>query len=113
MRLTSKSKVKPIGQKFLVRPLPDQDRFQTRDTKITIHRPDVARDKPIVGHILAIGDGKEDTSYVGEWPPDGYKVGSLIIFGKYAGTEIPLEDTKEEEWPRIIGIAEVQGLVEG
>jgi chaperonin GroES len=54
--------------------------------------PDTAKEKPIRGFIVAVGPGKRLES--GEIQPMSVKVGDEILFGKYAGTEVKL-DNKE------------------
>lgn len=100
------TKVTPRGQKFLVQPMREEQR-----SKGGIVIPDSAENKPIVGRILAVGDGEEDTHFTGIWPPKGYEVGALVLYGRWSGTELPTQDL-EADRPRIIGIDEVQGLVE-
>ena len=52
--------------------------------------PDTAKEKPMEGKVMAIGGGKvrED----GTKAPMDLKIGDRILFGKYAGTEIKLDD---------------------
>ena len=51
--------------------------------------PDAAAEKPIKGEVIAVGSGKilED----GKVRPVGVKVGDIVLFGKYSGTEIKLD----------------------
>lgn len=51
--------------------------------------PDAAAEKPIKGEVLAVGSGKilED----GKVRPVGVKVGEIVLFGKYSGTEVKLD----------------------
>ncbi len=50
--------------------------------------PDAAKEKPIRGEILAVGDGKLLDS--GETRPVGVKAGDIVLFGKYGGTEVKI-----------------------
>lgn len=54
--------------------------------------PDTAKEKPITGIVKAIGPGKRNES--GQIQPIAVKIGDKILFGKYAGTEVKL-DNKE------------------
>lgn len=107
--LTSKHRVRPIGKNLLVKP-----ELPPKKTASGIHIPDNAKNKPLIGTVLAIGDGKTESKYVGEWPPDeiGVKKGSIVIFDRFAGVELMVDDLKEEEWPRLLHIDEVRGVVE-
>jgi chaperonin GroES len=76
-----------------VRPLHDRLLVQRNDsatqTKGGLYLPETAKEKPVEGTVLAVGDGRltED----GKSLPLQVKVGDRIIFGKYAGTEIKLD----------------------
>lgn len=71
---------KPFGDRVLVQVLPE-------DTGDNIVIPDAARKRPLVGKIISIGDGLRSES--GELLPVRAKEGDVILFGKYAGTEMP------------------------
>ena len=51
--------------------------------------PDSAKEKPMEGEIIAAGPGKREK---GELHPLDVKVGDRVLFGKYSGTEIKIED---------------------
>lgn len=68
--------------------------------------PDAAAEKPIKGEVLAVGSGKilED----GKVRPVGVKVGEIVLFGKYSGTEVKLDGAellvvKEDDLFAILG----------
>ena len=93
-----------------IRPLSDRVVVEPREleTKTAggIYIPDTAdKDKPIQGTIIAIGNGK----YVdGKLLPLQVKVGDQVLFGKYAGTNVKLDETdylvmREED---IMGVLE-------
>ena len=48
--------------------------------------PDTAKEKPMKGKVLAVGNGKVDE-------PMTVKVGDTVLYGKYSGTEISIEGT--------------------
>lgn len=108
MELNSKDVLRPVGARILVKLVPDNEKIAGS----VLVKPDSAQTKSSIGVVLALGDGKQETSYSGEWPPQGIKKGTLLLFSRFAGNEIPLEDVREKEWPRIIGIEEVLGIVE-
>jgi chaperonin GroES len=51
--------------------------------------PDSAKEKPMEGEIIAVGSGKREK---GETVPLDVKPGDRVLFGKYSGTEIKIED---------------------
>jgi chaperonin GroES len=51
--------------------------------------PDSAKEKPMEGEVLAVGPGRREK---GELYPLDVKVGDRVLFGKYSGTEIKVED---------------------
>jgi len=75
----------PIGDRIIVKALESEER-----TKGGIVLPDTAKEKPQEGKVLAVGKGRRLDS--GELKPLEVKVGDKILFGKYAGTEVKVED---------------------
>jgi chaperonin GroES len=59
-------------------------------TKTGIYLPDTAKEKPMEGKVIAVGPGRltED----GKRIPMDLKVGDIVIYAKYGGTEIKVED---------------------
>jgi len=76
--------VKPLADRVLVKPAAAEEK-----TKSGIIIPDTAKEKPMQGEIIAVGQGKvaED----GKITPLQVKVGDKILYGKYAGTELTFE----------------------
>lgn len=76
--------VKPLHDRVLVKPAAAEEK-----TKSGIFIPDTAKEKPMQGEIVAVGNGKvaED----GKVTPLQLKVGDKVLYGKYAGTEISFE----------------------
>lgn len=92
--------ITPLGDRILVKPLEAEEK-----TKGGIILPDTAKEKPQEGKVVAVGKGKvlED----GKIQPLEVKPGDKILYGKYSGTEIKLEDEehliiKEEDVLAII-----------
>ena len=79
------AKVKPLGDRVLVRPVDEAEQV-----KGGIIIPDTAKEKPQRGEVVAVGDGKVDDS--GNKIALAVKSGDTVLYGKYAGTEIRLED---------------------
>ena len=81
----AKIKIRPLGDRIVVEPLEAEEK-----TKGGIILPDTAKEKPQEGKVVAVGKGK-----VGE---DGkpvameVKVGDKVLYGKYSGTEITIDD---------------------
>lgn len=79
------AKVKPLGDRVLVKPVEEDEQV-----KGGIIIPDTAKEKPQRGAVVAVGDGKADDS--GNKIALSVKSGDTVLYGKYAGTEIRLED---------------------
>ena len=78
-------KVKPLGDRVLLKPEDEEEQV-----KGGIIIPDTAKEKPQRGKIVAVGDGKVDDS--GKKIPLSVKPGDVVLYGKYAGTEVTLDD---------------------
>lgn len=79
------SKLQPLGDRVLVRPIAKEEK-----TKSGIYLPDTAKEKPQEGEIIAVGPGKFDET--GKRIPMDLKVGDKVIYAKYGGTEIKVDD---------------------
>ncbi len=93
-------KIKPLYDHILV------ERIEEEVKKGGIIIPDTAKEKPQQGKIIAVGNGRKDDK--GNPIPLEVKKGDIILFGKYAGTEVKIEDKeyliiKEDD---ILGIVE-------
>jgi len=78
-------KIKPLNDRVLVIRTEDENR-----TKGGIIIPDTAKEKPQKGKVIAVGPGKMGEN--GNRIPLDVKVGDHIIFSKYAGNEIKIDD---------------------
>jgi chaperonin GroES len=92
-------KVKPLHDRVLVKRVEAEEKV-----KGGIIIPDTAKEKPLEGKVVGIGAGRLDEN--GKRIPLEVKVGDRVLIGKYAGTEIKIEDVehvivKEDE---ILGI---------
>ena len=80
-------KMKPLYDRVLVK------RFEEKEQKKgSIIIPDTAKEKPMEGKVVAVGAGAVNKE--GKRTPLEVKVGDRILFGKYAGTEIKLDDVE-------------------
>ncbi len=77
-------KIKPLGDRILVKPAPAEDK-----TKGGIILPDTAKEKPVVGEIIAIGPGRKSDDGILIAPE--VKVGDKVLYGKYSGTETTID----------------------
>ena len=78
-------KITPLGDRVLVRPL---EKDEAKKGGIII--PDTAKEKPQEGKVVAVGKGKVTDE--GKVLPMEVKAGDRVLYGKYAGTEIKLDD---------------------
>jgi chaperonin GroES len=77
-------KVKPLHDRVIVKRVEEEEK-----TKGGIIIPDTAKEKPVEGEIMAVGDGKVADD--GKKIALEVKVGDKVLFGKYAGTEIQID----------------------
>ena len=78
-------KLQPLADRLVVKPIEQEE-----VTKGGIVLPDTAKEKPQEGKVLAVGPGR--LSEAGKRVPMGVKVGDIVIYAKYGGTEIKIED---------------------
>ena len=78
-------KIRPLGDRILVKRLDNSEK-----TESGLYIPDSAQEKPQQGKVIAVGKGriKEDGSSC----PIDVKAGDTIIFGKYSGNEIKIDN---------------------
>ena len=78
-------KVTPMGDRILIKP---EGREET--TKSGLVLPDTAKEKPMEGRVVAVGKGR--TTDDGNVVKVDVKKGDLVLFAKYSGTEVRIED---------------------
>jgi len=78
-------KLKPLRDRVIIRRIEEEE---VAEGGIVI--PDTAREKPIKGEIVAVGPGRKDDD--GKIIPMNVKKGDTVVFRKYAGNEIVIDD---------------------
>ena len=78
------TKVHPLADRVAIRPLEE-----TEQMRGGLYIPDTAKEKPQQGEIIAAGPGRIEK---GERVPMELKVGDKVLYGKYSGTEVTIED---------------------
>lgn len=76
--------VRPLHDRVLVKRFSEEER-----SKGGIIIPDTAKEKPVQGEVIAVGQGRVTED--GKLRPLDVKKGDRVLFGKYAGTEIKIE----------------------
>lgn len=82
---TVQTQVRPLGDRVLVRPIEREE-----VTKSGIVLPDTAKEKPQRGEVLAVGQGRVNDK--GDRMPMDVKAGDQVLFAKYAGTELKIDE---------------------
>lgn len=72
--------IKPLSDRVLVKPAEAEEK-----TASGIFIPDTAKEKPQKGEVVAVGPGNKDEKLT-------VKVGDLVLYGKYSGTEITVDN---------------------
>src|ERR1700746_845256 len=79
-----KLKVPPWADRVAIRP-----REETEQRKGGLYIPDTAKEKPIQGEVIAVGAGRMEK---GQRVPMELKVGDRVVYGKYVGSQVELEE---------------------
>ena len=95
-------KFRPLHDRVVVRRVEEDTK-----TKGGIIIPDTAQEKPMEGEVIAVGPGGHDES--GKLIPIDVKSGDLVLFGKWSGTEVKLDDTEY----LIMKESDIMGVIEG
>lgn len=74
--------IKPLADRVLIKPAPAEEK-----TAGGIIIPDTAKEKPLQGEVLAVGNGTKDEEMV-------LKAGDTVLYGKYSGTEVEFDGEK-------------------
>ena len=73
--------IKPLADRVLVKPAAAEEKIGG------IIIPDTAKEKPLKGEVVAVGNGTKDEEMI-------LKSGDVVLYGKYAGTEVELDGEK-------------------
>jgi len=95
-------KIRPLQDRIVVKRLEGESK-----TKGGIIIPDTAKEKPIQGKVVAVGNGKVLKD--GKVRPVDVKVGDIVLFGKYTGSEVKLDGEEHV----ILREDDVLGVTEG
>jgi len=79
--------IRPLEDRVVIEPMEAEEK--TQETQGGIVLPDTAKEKPMKGKIIAVGDGKMLES--GKRAELLVKKGDKVLYGKYAGTEITID----------------------
>ena len=82
-------KLKPLEDRVIIKAVAKEE-----TTASGIVLPDTAKEKPMLGEVVAVGDGKWDEDGEKRIPVD-VKKGDKVIYGKYSGTEYKTADGDE------------------
>ena len=93
--------IRPLGDKIVIKVIEDAEQ-----TSGGIFIPDSAKEKSQRGEVIAVGSGK--TNDKGEKDPMEVKVGEIVLFAKYAGTDVKVAD----ETLKILSVSDVLGIIE-
>jgi len=94
--------IRPLQDRVIVKRMEEE---RTSSGGIVI--PDSATEKPIRGEVIAVGPGKVQDN--GKKLPVDLKVGDTVLFGKYSGTEVKIDD---EEY-HVMREDDILGVIEG
>ena len=101
--MATKVDFKPLGNRVVVEPLEGDEQVSAGG----IYIPDTAKEKPQEGKVVAIGSGTRTDD--GKIIPMDVKVGDLVLFGKWSGTEVKI-DGKEYS---IMKESDIMGISKG
>ena len=80
----TKLKVFPLADRVAISPMEE-----TEQMKGGLYIPDTAKEKPIQGDVTAVGPGRMEK---GQRVPMELKVGDRVVYGRYTGSQVELED---------------------
>ena len=93
--------IRPLGDKIVIKVIEDAEQ-----TSGGIFIPDSAKEKSQKGEVIAVGAGK--TNDKGEREPMDVKVGEIVLFAKYAGTDVKVGSVEY----KIMSVGDVLGVIE-
>ena len=93
--------IKPLADRIVIKVIDD-----VQQTSGGIFIPDSAKEKPQKGEVVAVGPGKTLDS--GEKEPMEVKVGDVVLFAKYSGTDVKVNDVEY----KIISVKDALAVIE-
>ena len=93
--------LKPLGDRIVIKVIED-----TEQTSGGIFIPDSAKEKPQKGEVVAVGQGKLNDK--GEREPMDVKAGDIVLYAKYAGTDIKMDGTEY----KILSVKDALAIIE-
>lgn len=93
--------LKPLGDRIVIKVVED-----TEQTSGGIFIPDSAKEKPQKGEVVAVGEGKMNEK--GEREPMDVKVGDVVLYAKYAGTDIKMDGVEY----KILSVKDALAVIE-
>ena len=93
--------IRPLADKLVIESIDDEEQ-----TSGGIFIPDSAKEKPQKGKVVAVGSGR--TLDNGEKEPMEIKVGEIVLYAKYAGTDIKVDNVMY----KILSARDVLGILE-
>ena len=93
--------IKPLGDRIVIKVIEDNEQ-----TTGGIFIPDSAKEKPQKGEIVAVGLGKMTDK--GEREPMDVKVGDIVLYAKYSGTDIKIDGVEY----KILSVKDALGILE-
>ena len=93
--------LKPLGDRIVIKVVED-----TEQTSGGIFIPDSAKEKPQKGEVVAVGQGKMNEK--GEREPMDVKVGDIVLYAKYAGTDIKMDGVEY----KILSVKDALAVIE-
>lgn len=93
--------LKPLGDRIVIKVIED-----TEQTSGGIFIPDSAKEKPQKGEVVAVGQGKMNDK--GEREPMDVKEGDMVLYAKYAGTDIKMDGVEY----KILSVKDALAIIE-
>ena len=93
--------IKPLGDRIVIKVIEDNEQ-----TSGGIFIPDSAKEKPQKGEVVAVGLGKLNDK--GEREPMDVKVGDVVLYAKYAGTDLKMDGVEY----KILSVKDALGILE-
>ena len=93
--------LKTLGDRIVIKVVED-----TEQTSGGIFIPDSAKEKPQKGEVVAVGEGKMNDK--GEREPMDVKVGDVVLYAKYAGTDIKMDGVEY----KILSVKDALAIIE-